>query len=289
MKQLIYELLLLFLIAVTQTSFADIRKVLCVYETPAAEQENIYDEVFEGIKNKTGDLEIILVPDNPGSLKQKLDQEKPDKIIALGKKAADAVTASAYRDKAIVGLFNFSNSSFNGVSMVLSDKAIAAKLTQFIPGIRRIFIIQEHGHETIATNTGFINPAVKIVTFDGKDSLSTIRELGRVVENEASTTDAVFLPPNLPDEILFKIGLIAWDNNVKLFSTNMWHLENGAVMTFYPNARALGEQIGELVNKPKQTYETVAKIDVGLNRRIAQHLGIQFAPADEALISVKIK
>ncbi|MBS4001593.1 MAG: hypothetical protein KGZ71_14040 [Desulfobulbaceae bacterium] len=289
MNRLIYELLLLFLIAVTQTSFADRRKVLCVYETPTAQQEPIYNDVLEGIKNKTRDLQKQILLDNTDLLKQQITQANPDIIIALGKNAAETVAALPFRNKTIAGLFSFKASAFNGVSLSLSDKAVAARLNHFMPGIRRIFIIQERGHKTIETDTGFQSPDLNIVTFDGNDSLSTIRELGRIVENVATSFDAVFLPPNLPDEILFKIGLTAWDKNIKLFSTNMWHLENGALMVFYPNATALGEQIGNLTSKNIPAYETVAKIDVALNRRIAQHLELQFVPSIEALFAVTIK
>lgn len=289
MKRLIYELLLILFIAAPSPLLADAHKILCVYETPPATQEAIYNEVFEGIKNKIGDFEKILVSDNTSSLKQQIDQANPEKIIALGEKAATAVADTPYRDKLIAGLFKFNASSFNGVSLVLTDKAIAAKLTQLIPGIKHIFIIQERGHKTIEKDNGIKSPTMKIVAIDGDDSLSTIRELGRIVEKDATQNDAVFLPSNLPDEILFKVGLMAWDKNIKIFSTNMWHLENGALMAFYPNAKAMGEQLGAMASSNIMAHETVAIIDVGLNRRIAQHLGIQIAPAVEALISVKIK
>lgn len=289
MKRLIYDVLLLCFLAVSQTTFADKYKIVCVYETPTKGNQEIYNTVLEGIKSKAGDIQTLLIPDNTESLKQQIDQAGPDKIIALGRSPAETVAALAYRDKTVAGLFPFNASSFNGVSLVLSDKSLAAKLTQFIPNIRRIFFIQEQGFKTIETNKGVNIPGLKIIAIDGNDSLSTSRELGRIVENEATPYDAVFLPANLSDEILFNLALTAWEKNVKLFSTNIGHLENGALMAFYPSPRALGEQIGELAKKNYIGYETAAKIDVALNRRIAQHLGVKFTPDVEALFSVKIK
>lgn len=264
-------------------------RVLVAYDTPDSSQEPFYADVLQGIERKVGAIEKLEIPPGVSDLQAMFDRSQPDTVIALGNRAADLAYKTSYRNKAIAGLFPFTASEYSGVSLTLDNAAVATKLLRFIPSVQRLFFIQQHGFHTITDTVPAPAGHPKIVMVDGGDSLATIRLLSNLVEYEVSPSDAVFIPPNLPDDILFKIGLIAWDKNIRLFSTNMWHLENGAVMVFYPNAAALGEQLGAMTTKMLPAFETVNTIDVALNRRLAQHLGLVFEFSVKDLFAVKIK
>ena len=118
---------------------------------------------------------------------------------------------------------------------------------------------------------------------------ATIRLLGHLVEEEATTSDAVLIPANLPSNIFYEIAKIAWDRKIILLSTNLAHLENGVLMAFYPDPEGLGEQLGTLVNAAKFEFENLKAVTAGLNQRVAQHLNIEIEASKLELFSVKLK
>jgi hypothetical protein len=61
-------------------------------------------------------------------------------------------------------------------------------------------------------------------------------------------------------------------------------------MVAYPDGVALGEQLGRLSNRNEQpSYESVTGVSLALNRRVAQHLTIEFDQASLDLFALKIK
>ena len=119
--------------------------------------------------------------------------------------------------------------------------------------------------------------------------VSTIRLLGQLVEQDATTSDAVLIPANLPGNILFEITKIAWDRKIILLSTNLSHLESGVLMVFYPDEEKLGEQLGNLANNSKPGFENLQSVNAGLNQRVAQHLDIAVEASVLDQFSVKLK
>jgi len=118
---------------------------------------------------------------------------------------------------------------------------------------------------------------------------ATIRLLGHLAEEEATTSDAVLIPANLPSNIFYEIAKIAWDRKIILLSTNLAHLESGVLMAFYPDPEGLGEQLGTLSNTGKFEFENLNAVTAGLNQRVAQHLNIEIEASKLELFSVKLK
>jgi hypothetical protein len=260
-----------------------------VYSSINPSQQQIFSDTLRGIENKRKTVIKLEIAPGASDLQAQLDVHHPNTVIALDRVAADLVKKTSYKTSLLAGLFSFEANEFNGVSLSLNNTTVAAKLTQLIPSIGRLFFVQQQGFETIKESLIKNDKASKIKMVIGRDSLTTIRSLSKLLEHEVNSSDAVFIPPNLPDDILFKIGLTAWDKNIKLFSTNLWHLENGAMIVFFPNAVAMGEQLGGMVDQKHPAYETVDTMSFALNRRLAQHNGVDFDDSVQEQFTVKIK
>jgi hypothetical protein len=288
-KPRIFNGLLCVLFFAVSCSYAVAARVVVVYQTPDPSQEQVYSAVLNGIENKLKTIVKLELSPSTSDLQSQLDSYHPLRVIALDRSVANLVNKTSYKNKLLAGLFSFEANQFSGLSLSLDNRAVAAKLTHFIPSIGRLFIVQQKGFQTIKDSLVKNDKTSKVKMVNGGDSLATIRLLSNLLEHEATPSDAVFIPPNLPDDILFKIGLAAWDIKIKLFSTNMWHLENGALIVFYPDTIAMGEQLGMMVDKKLPAYETVDAIATGLNRRLAQHHGVDFEPSVQGQFTVKIK
>jgi hypothetical protein len=265
-------------------------QVLIVYPKVEEPLHSIYASTIKGIEKKTGQTELLEVPEGNGDLQGEIDRRHPDIIIALGKLVADTITKSTYRNQTLVGMVHSNPSEFFGVSLALDSQGLASRLSQLAPFIKKVYAVQERSHPAITpTSDDMPMTSPPIIIKEGADMVNTIRLLGQLVEQDATTSDAVLVPANLPGNILFEISKIAWDRHIVLLSTNLAQLESGVLMVFYPDEVGLGEQLGALANTDKFRFENLKSLHVGLNQRVAQHLNLTYdAPALEQF-SVKLK
>ncbi|WP_152976353.1 type 1 periplasmic-binding domain-containing protein [Methyloglobulus morosus] len=259
---------------------------------PAVEEplHSIYASVIKGIEKKISHAELLEVADNINNLQGDLNKHHPDKIIALGKRVADAALKTTYRNQIVVGLVHSTPHESPGVSLALDSQELAKRLTQLAPFIKKVYAVQESSYPAITlydADTPINTPP--IIMKEGGDMVSTIRLLGQLVEQDATSSDAVLVPSNLPGNILFEITKIAWDRKIILLSTNLSHLESGVLMVFYPDVEKLGEQLGRLANNSKPGFENLQSVNAGLNQRIAQHLNIRIEASLLNQFSVKLK
>ncbi|MBK8815383.1 MAG: hypothetical protein IPN42_07715 [Methylococcaceae bacterium] len=264
-------------------------QVLIVYPQVEEPLKSIYASVITGIGHKISHTKQLELPEGTTDTQSELALYHPDKIIALGKRVADTLIKSQYRQQIFIGMVYANPSGTAGVSLALESQAFANRLAQLCPVITRVFVVQENTHSAITHNPVDSASTPKIIIREGEDMIATIRILGHLVEQEATSGDAVMVPANLPDNIFYEIAKIAWDRKITLLSNNLAHLEGGVLMVFYPDEVGLGEQLGTLANTDKTDFENLKSVNVGLNQRVAQHLNMAIEPAKLAQFSVTLK
>lgn len=286
----IYKLCQIFLLGICFNAHAKELLVLIAYPAVDEPLNSIYASVIKGIEKKVTRAEHLEVPENTNNLQDDIDKHHPDKIIALGKRVADAALKTTFRNQTLVGLVYSNPNESPSVSLALDSQGLAKRLNQLGPFIQKVYVVQENSHPAITLNaadTSITTPP--IIIKEGGDMVSTIRLLGQLVEQDATTSDAILIPANLPGNILFEITKIAWDRKIILLSTNLSHLESGVLMVFYPDEEKLGEQLGILANNSKPGFENLQSVNAGLNQRVAQHLNIAITASMLNQFKVKLK
>jgi len=291
MRKGIYKGLLLCLFVISISSPANGKEPRIVIAYPASEtsQALTYTHVIDGIEKAVGHAERLEVTEGSDTVQAQLDRLHPDKVIALGKKVAGTINKTSFLKLMLVGLAHFNPAEYNGVSLTLDSRSLGTQLSRFVPSVKRVFVVQQAGHQTIESVPAISGTQPTLEIREGSDQLATIRLLGHIVGEEATATDAVFIPANLPSDILYEVAKVAWDKKIMLLSTNLAQLDTGTLMGFYPDELALGEQLGQLVTKKNPGFESTRGVNSALNRKVAQHLGIDFDPATLDLFTVKIK
>ncbi|MDO8941072.1 MAG: hypothetical protein Q7U98_18110 [Methylicorpusculum sp.] len=277
------------LLAVSCCTYGNDKPVLITYPVTQEPLHHIYAMIINGIKNKVPDAQQLPLTEPIGDFNAAVASLRPEVVIALGKPAAEAVKNSNYHHQAWVGMTYFNPTEYKGISLVVDSQQIIARLSKILPDLKRVFIVQEQSQRTIEgkpSSAAHLLPS--LVYEDCLDMLQCIRFLDRLLKREATATDAVFIPANLPKNILYEIAKIAWEKKIILLSTNLQHLENGVVAVFYPDAFGLGVQLANLIAS-KTDYEPLQAVSLALNRRVAGHLEIEFSPATLELFTVKIK
>lgn len=279
---------LLLLLLITGIVCAQEVRILVFYPMDNKSLGTVYTSTIKGIKNKVDRLIFFEIPETASltDIQAEIDRHHPDKIIALGNQAVDIINKSNYRNQALAGLMYFAPSEHKGVSLALDSRVLLKYLQRLAPRIKRVFIVQNSNRRVISRFSSTMTSSPLLVNRESNDSLTNMRILGKLLEQEATADDAILLPAHIPKDILYEVSKIAWDKNIMLLSTNLTHLEYGAMLVFYPNLVALGEQLGDLANQQTITYETVKSVDISLNKRVAQHLGIKLNPSLLNLFSV---
>jgi hypothetical protein len=289
MKRWICRQLAWLFLLVSCSVYAQGSPVLIVYPQVEEPLHGIYAGIIQGIKRKISNTELLELPDGTDDAQSELDRHHPNKIIALSKRVAHTIGKSSYRGQTLVGMVHTNPSEAVGVSLAMDSQDFTKLLLHLAPFIKRIFVIQEHTHPAITSIRVDSASTPTIVIREGGDMTATIRLLGHLVEEEATTSDAVLVPANLPNNIFYEIAKIAWDRKIILLSTNLAHLESGVLMAFYPDPEGLGEQLGVLANTGKFEFENLKAVSAGLNQRVAQHLTIEIEVSKLELFSVKLK
>jgi len=269
--------------------YAQASPVLIVYPLVEEPLHGIYAAIIQGIEHQVSNTELLELQEGTHDAQRELDRHHPSKIIALSKRVADTIHKSSYRGQTLVGMVHTNPSEAVGVSLAMDSQDFAKRLANLAPSIKRVFVIQEHTHPAITSSPVSSTLAPAIIIREGGDMTATIRLLGHLVEEEATTSDAVLIPANLPSNIFYEIAKIAWDRKIILLSTNLAHLESGVLMAFYPDPEGLGEQLGALANAGKFEFENLKAVTAGLNQRVAQHLNIEIEASKLELFSVKLK
>jgi len=289
MQKEIYKILLISFIFGISPVFGKEPQVTIVYSAAEALRSSAYAQVVAGVEKTIKNSQALEVSPESDDMQVLIDNNHPDKVIALGRTVVEAVNNTSYRPQILAGLMYFRNDNFNGVSLALDSRFLIRAVGRLVPSIKRIFIIQQADFRTIDYVADSSNSAFSVEVREGVDSLATIRLLAHLLDSEAISTDAVFIPANLPNNILYEVAKVAWDKRIMLFSTNLSHLDNGALMVAFPDNELLGVQLGRLAAQKATANESVNGISFGLNRRVAQHLNVDFDQVDLNAFALKIK
>lgn len=260
--------------------WADSTRTLIIYPNVNAPAQRIYASIIEGIKQTSPLSESLAVDKNIQSAQLEVSLKKinPGKIIALGRTLAEKIKQTDYRNKMIVAATLFDPAEYPGVSLSIDSRVLHKKIKLLLPLVKKVFVFDDLIQPSITLYPENLKGQPLFTPLYHKDPLINARTLWKLLDKEASTSDAILLPSNLDRDILYELAQLAWEKKIILLSTNLAQLKEGVLMTFYPDNLGMGRQIGSFVIKHNnQGYQTLAHIHVALNPSIAKHLGLEFS------------
>lgn len=290
----IYRWLLIGLCLLNTPLSADDSKkgiIAVVYPTelnPA--KANIIADVVKGIQSVLPNLSVIVYDSDHPDLQDRLDKIHPDKVIALSKQATVVTQETSYRDKLLCGLYYFQANHCAGVSLALDGTELLRTISELLPKTKRLFLVYENSLVGVAIPKADLRSHITLQNIPAKDTIEVIKLLGNLIENTAHPIeDVVVIPPNLPEDIMFKVLASAWDKHITLTSTNLGHLEYGVLMTTVPDPYEMGRQLGKLALQPKLSWQAALTSKSALNRLVSRHLGFDFPESGKDSFFLRIK
>ncbi len=260
---------------------AEQTRTLIIYPNVKAPLQRIYTRIIEGINQVSLQSKILTIniDTQPSQLEATLQQIKPEKIITLGRTTAEKVAQTDYRDQMIVAAALFDPFEYSGISLAIDSRILLKKIKTLLPFVNNVFVIDYPSQPSIRIYSENLQGQPLITPLYHKDPLVNTQVLWKLLDKNASKSDAIILPSHLDRDILYELVQLAWEKKIILLSTNLAHLKEGVLMAFYPDNTGMGRQIGSFVIEHKAPgYESLSYIHVALNPTIAKHLGLKFAP-----------
>ena len=260
---------------------------LPIYQEAVAGIKSIYKGKFREY-NLKGDL------DESGNIVRELRKHPPDAIITVGL-LATVVAKDNFKSTPIVFCMvlnpdRFSISSGNnitGVPLNVSSSETVPRLREIFPSAKRIGILYDPGktgmveqERQVAQSWGFTLIAKEV------PSVKMLPDAFREIQHNI---DLLWLIPDstvvTPESLEF-IFLRAFENNIPVVTFSKELLSRGAVLTFSPDYRSIGEEAGRLVNhilqgkKPADLpIRPVKKIKTSINLVVAKKMGLEINQA----------
>lgn len=283
--------ILSFPLTVSVCSAEEIHTII-IYPKVKAPIQQIYSDITKGIKQVAPLSETLAIDDDTQTshLEAILQQIKPEKIIALGRRTADKVVRIGYQDQMIVAAALFDPSEYQGVSLAIDSRILLKEINSLLPFVKKVFVLGNPTRPSITIYPESLHGQPLIIPLYHEDPLINTRQLWRLLDKEASKIDAIILPSHLDRDILYELAQLAWEKKIILLSTNLAHLKEGILMVFYPDNIGMGQQIGTFATEHnKRGYQSLTHINTAFNTTIAKHLGLEFSPDAMNQFQIKIK
>ena len=261
MKPLIANVLLFFILAVF-TAPAPAENIAVVLSSDA----KVYQEALEGfrevVRHRIAGVQI-LEKNNPAGWQQQLKRirsvTEPDLVFVIGTSALELVSGDIKNIPVVHALaFNpiskqlTARKNIYGISVIPSASQVITLLKELNPKIQRVGTIYDPSRSGLLFSEAralFQDKGVQLV---GKE----IRSAGDIGAALKSLEDEIELQLLWPDEkylaedILQRFLLFSFEKRIPFLGLSERHTEMGALVSLsYGNAKDMGNQAGELVNR----------------------------------------
>lgn len=233
--------------------------------------------------NKTKPLEI----------EQWIDQHNLRGIISLGYSSYKLLNSAKINNTNVIlgGIITPPNDTpYSVLSFTPDPTTLFKNALRLRPKLKEIHYIYEKGkHHWLldiairAANELNINLNIEASNSASETALK-YKKLLSSLDSESIETSAIWIPQNSIQKnkpLLNKILQDSWDNNIAIISSSLSDVKRGALISVYPNNKAIGKQLTQLLNDINLDKKNSAPTKLpnnnlyhAINTRTAEHLGI---------------
>lgn len=278
------------------SSAAETAKIAIVYPDVRAPFIEVFNEIIEGVRSVTpSNTETIVLTQGMGveALTQQLADKNIGPLIVLGSRGL-GMSAEINGSRKIVSGAAVSTPAdcpehVSCLSMLVSPQKMFQQLLSMVPKIKTIHVVYGEGRDewliqlaaVAAKQAGlkFQAVAVSSVMASAQYYQRILPELGKddalwLLQRDASLKDS---------NLLAKILERAWLQDYVVFSNNPSHVKKGALFAMYPDNKALGATLGNLVlnleRGQSNAVTALENLQVAVNIRTAEHLQLDISRA----------
>ena len=297
MKLITCFLVFLTSIAVSTGSYSQTdKKIAVLYPEVSRPYSVVFDQIINGIEDHAG-ISVakysVTENNNPSEIDEWLVNQKPDILIALGRRGTELIQKIQTKLPTVIGGILHTNDpnidELPGISLTPDPALLFDRLKIFSPNTKRIHVVYNPDNyswlikaaQKAADNRGLIlvaKPATNL-----RQSALAHKD---IMEDIDSANDSVWLlqdPTTVGMEsILPYILKEAWEKKLLIFSSSPEHVARGVLFSLYADNTGLGNNLVNLAlqiseEKPNIKHELLPlkSVRIAVNIRTAGHIGLR--------------
>lgn len=277
---------------------AETQHIAVFYPDIKAPYRDVFLDIIEGIEEVAKDsikLYDIGEKFDEKALRQSLERERIDVIIALGRRGLNAARGLSGEFDVIAGAVFLNPDEMSdlsgGISLNPDPEKLFKRLKELAPRVKHVSVVYNPQHsawlikraDRAAAEHGLSLNAVPAANL--KKAASTYRDLIRSADN----SQAIWLLQDssiIDHRVLLAMILEkAWDKQFVVFSGNPGHVRKGALFSLYPNNLGMGRSLGSIAinrrqaGKIKDETLPVRDLLIAVNSRTAKRLDLRLRNA----------
>ena len=262
-------------------------ELMVVYPEVKAPFSKVFEDISEGAKERFVGNTTLLPLGEKGDVGSAMDVQKPDVVLALGKRSLLTVNAAKRPAPLVLGAVREVDYQYPGILMIPDPEVILERLLLLAPDVKRVHVVQKGEGEDIQLRGAKEYLASRGVELDIRHS-NDLREAASIYADmleKANASDAVWIlqDGSYVNSAIFSLLLdAAWNKNLVVFSSNPLHVKHGALFAVYPDNKKMGASLGEIANQVLQkraepSMKPLRDVLLAVNERTGNHLGISLS------------
>lgn len=262
-----------------------------VYPEVSKPYDQVFAQIIDGIEHRLDAYQVVLKPlkktDDRENLQDWLIAQKPDMIIALGKRGYTFTKSLDKEKNIVIGALPIKPNGISGISLLADPSNLFKALKDLVPHIEKIHVVYSENSEWLIQLAQQRQTELNITLNSVK--VSSLKhaayEYENLLENVDASKEAIWLPldPVTANEQVILPNLLkkSWDQNLVIFSSKPAHAKRGALFSIFPNHFKLGQQLAAMAisnhtNNKKAQVEPLSSTQLAVNMRTASHLGLKY-------------
>lgn len=281
------------------SSLADPGALAIIYPDVGPPYQAIYEQMMAGIASQvpTPPLRLAVGPhSNETTVNDALKKQHVTTVIALGHRSLDLTLRLDRNIRVIAGgvvrLPDHYTRATATLSLAPDPAQVLAQLRSLQPRVQRVTVIYNPKQsdwlvrlaQEAAPETGLV-----VVGHPAPDRRTALQLYQAFFREANSQQDALWLLQDsgtVDDDVILPFVLeAAWTQRIAVLSSTAVHARRGTLFAVYPNSQAVGQALARMALAPPTTntpaLQPMRPVELALNRRTAQHLGIRLTAAQE--------
>jgi putative ABC transport system substrate-binding protein len=259
--------------------------------------KQLFDAIIEGVRdNYVGEVIVREVgkDEADGLVAAWVNEQRATAVLALGGRGAAVLSHLPADFPAVVGAVMSSpvTTKWPGISLNPDPQFLFDRLLQLQPSVKNIYVVVPQGADAGVlqqARTAAASRHLALVEQPVKGVLEMAQQYRLVLNAMDRRRDALWVAHDgklLDSSLMEQLLETAWQRELLVFSSSLVDVKRGALFTLYPDNRAMGKELAQLVaevqrqsNNAPAELKPVRTLMGAINLRTADHLSLAVSPA----------